>query len=148
MKITKKSFLLILIFSMLFASQFIIPENVLEVKADQNLWDQQAGLGTSQKPIADAFGGGTPRDPRLIAAYIIKIFLGFLGIIFLYLIIMAGYKYMTAHGNEEQITEAVNQIKTAIIGLIIILSAYAITDYITDCVVDVTSGTNTIWMCR
>ncbi len=149
MKITKKLILLILIFSTVFASQFIIPENISKVKASQNLWSQQVGLGASgDTPIADAFGGGAPKDPRLIIAYIIKIFLGFLGLIFLILIIMAGYTWMTAGGNEEKITKAKDTLQTAIIGLIIIMAAYAIADYITSCVLDVTSGTRTMWMCR
>ena len=57
---------------------------------------------------------------------IIKAFLGLLGIIFIILIIWAGYNWMTAGGNEEKISKAKNTLTRAIIGLIIISSAYTI----------------------
>lgn len=60
----------------------------------------------------------------------IRIVLGFLGIIFLTLTIVAGFKWMTAAGNEDQIKSATATLKAAIIGLIIVLSAYAITFFI------------------
>ena len=60
----------------------------------------------------------------------VKIALGFLGIIFIILIIWAGYNWMTAGGNEEKISKARNTLIRAIIGLVIIISAYAIYLYI------------------
>ena len=66
----------------------------------------------------------------LIMASVIKAFLGLLGIIFIVLIITAGYKLMTAGGNEEKVKEAQEMIKKAVIGLIIIVAAYAITYFI------------------
>jgi ABC-type cobalt transport system substrate-binding protein len=65
-----------------------------------------------------------------VIATVIKAFLGFLGIIFIIIIVMAGYKYMTAGGNEEKTREAIDSIKRGIIGLIIIVSAYAITYFV------------------
>ena len=66
----------------------------------------------------------------VIAATIIQAFLGLLGIIFLILIIISGFKWMTAAGNEEQIKKSQATIKNSIIGIIIILTAYAITYYV------------------
>ena len=63
-------------------------------------------------------------------AAIIKVFLGFLGIIFIILVIWAGYNWMTAGGNEEKVTKARTTIFRAVIGLIIIVSAYAITHFV------------------
>lgn len=65
-----------------------------------------------------------------IIATIIKIILGFLGVIFIILMLTAGFKWMTAQGNEEHITEAQKTIQTAIIGLIIVMGAYAITYFV------------------
>jgi len=65
-----------------------------------------------------------------IIASIIKLVLGLLGIIFLGLTIMAGFKWMTAGGNEEQVKKATSTMKNAIIGLVIVLMAYAITYFI------------------
>lgn len=65
-----------------------------------------------------------------IIAAVIEAFLGLLGVIFVILIILAGYKWMMARGNEEQVKEAQEQIRRAIIGLLIVISAYAITYFV------------------
>lgn len=65
-----------------------------------------------------------------IMALVIKSFLGLLGIIFLILIIYAGYNWMTAAGEEEKVKKAKETIQRALIGLIIVISAYAITYFV------------------
>lgn len=65
-----------------------------------------------------------------IIATVIKAFIGILAIVFIIILIMAGWKYMTAGGNEEKTKEALDSIRRAIIGLIIIFSAYAITYFV------------------
>ena len=65
-----------------------------------------------------------------IMAAVIKGFLGLLGIIFVILIITAGYNWMTAAGEEEKVNKAKDTLKRAIIGLIIVVSAYAITYFV------------------
>ena len=60
----------------------------------------------------------------------VKAALGFLGIIFIVLTIWAGYNWMTAGGNEEKVSKAKNTLIRAIIGLIIIVSSYAIWNFI------------------
>lgn len=81
----------------------------------------------------DAFAGtqganlGTPRDPRLVAAYIIQVCLTLIGTLFTLYAVYAGYTILMARGNEEKVTKGKETLKTAIIGLVIILSAYSIT---------------------
>jgi len=65
-----------------------------------------------------------------VIATIIKVVLGFLATIFLVLIVIAGFQWMTAGGNEEQIKSARSRMVNAIIGLVIVLMAYAITYFI------------------
>lgn len=65
-----------------------------------------------------------------VVAMVIKVFLGLLGIIFIILIIIAGFNWMTANGDEGKIEKAKKIISRAIIGLIIIVSAYAITKFV------------------
>ena len=65
-----------------------------------------------------------------VVATLIKVFLGLLGIIFIILIIWAGYNWMIAQGKEEQIRKSKDTIKAAIIGLVIIVAAYAITYFV------------------
>ncbi len=61
---------------------------------------------------------------------IIKLVLELLGFIFVILMIYAGILWMTAGGNEKQVEKAKNIISRAAIGLIIVVSAYAITYFI------------------
>ncbi len=65
-----------------------------------------------------------------IIATAIGAILSLLGIIFIILILIAGYRWMTAGGNEEELNKAKSQIKHAIIGLVIIMMAYAITSFV------------------
>ena len=63
-------------------------------------------------------------------AILIKTFLGLLGIIFIVLVVWAGYNWMTAGGNEDKVSKAKTTLTRAIIGLIITVSAYAITYFV------------------
>ncbi len=65
-----------------------------------------------------------------LIAQIIQGVLGLLGVIFIILMITAGFSWMTAGGNEEQVKKATSVIKSAVIGLIIVLAAYAITYFL------------------
>lgn len=89
--------------------------------------DTQAEIQRQMGAAGSTSGLGAPKDPRLIAADIIKTLLGLLGIIFFALTVYAGYLWMTAGGEDEKVTKAKTLLQQAIIGLAIILSAYAIT---------------------
>jgi len=56
--------------------------------------------------------------------------LGLLGIILVVIIIYAGFLWMTAQGDDKKVGEAKLMIKQAIVGIIIIFSAYALTDFV------------------
>lgn len=66
----------------------------------------------------------------ILIARIIRIVLSLLAIIFLVLTIVAGFRWMTAAGNEEAVKKAQATIKMAVIGLVIILAAYSITYFV------------------
>jgi hypothetical protein len=61
---------------------------------------------------------------------IIGLVLSFVGVIFLIIIIYSGIMWMTAMGNDQRIEKAKNMIINATIGLIIVFSAYAVTNFI------------------
>lgn len=63
---------------------------------------------------------------------IISLILSLVGVIFLVLMIYGGINWMTAGGNEAQVKAAQNILSKAVIGLVIVLSAYAITYFIID----------------
>ena len=54
------------------------------------------------------------------------------GVAFFILVIYGGFLWMTARGHEEQSSKALRTIFAAIIGIIIVLGAYAITSFIFD----------------
>jgi len=77
--------------------------------------------------------GGEPSAGNSLPGIIqtaISAFLGLLGIIFLVLIIYAGFEWMTAQGDEEKVTKAKDTLTRAVIGLIIIIAAYSITYFV------------------
>ncbi|MFA5155714.1 MAG: hypothetical protein WC453_04800 [Patescibacteria group bacterium] len=73
---------------------------------------------------------GEQATTPFIIGTVIGAFLGFLGITFIVIMIMAGFEYMRARGNEEEIHKAVASIREAIIGLVVAMSAYAVWNFI------------------
>ncbi|HNV97231.1 MAG TPA: Ig-like domain-containing protein [bacterium] len=84
------------------------------------------------------FGLGTDTDIEHLVTNIIQIFLGFLGFIALVIIIYGGFVWMTSGGNQEKITKAKGILKSATIGLIIILLSYVIVGFIMNLVYNAT----------
>lgn len=85
---------------------------------DSHVGNVREGAGVSNVPIGVTIG------------FIIQLILSFLATIFLILVIIAGFKWMTAGGNQETVTKASKSLKDAVIGLIIVLAAYAITWFV------------------
>lgn len=83
------------------------------------------------------FGSG---DLLSIIGTIIKVFLGLLGIIFLIIMLYAGFLWMTAGGDGKQVERAKKLLINAVIGLVIILSAFAITSFILNALLDATGN--------
>lgn len=61
---------------------------------------------------------------------IVSLVLSFIGVLFFILIIYAGLMWMLAQGNQQKVEQAKDLIINAVIGLVIIFSAYAITSFI------------------
>jgi len=90
------------------------------------------GFGAPLDNIAQQSGFNPGNEQTLderISSFI-GIFLSFLGVIFLILMIYGGYNWMTAAGDEKKIDKAKDTIRAAIIGLIIIVAAYAISIFV------------------
>ncbi len=61
---------------------------------------------------------------------IIGFVLSFVGVLFLILMIYAGLTWMTAGGNKEKVGKAKELMINAVLGLIIVMGAYALTAFI------------------
>lgn len=69
-------------------------------------------------------------DPREVIGRIINLALSFLGVIAVGIILIGGFKWMTAGGNEEKTTEAKQLLGAGVIGLVIILASWAIATFV------------------
>ncbi|MBD3248391.1 hypothetical protein GF382_03850 [Candidatus Falkowbacteria bacterium] len=69
-------------------------------------------------------------DPRSIAASLVNTILGFLGILAVIIILIGGFKWMTAAGNEEQVGQAKKVIISGVIGLVIVLASWGIASFV------------------
>ncbi|MCK5060946.1 hypothetical protein KAR28_00180 [Candidatus Parcubacteria bacterium] len=69
-------------------------------------------------------------DIRDTAVGIIQYLLTFLGIIAVGIILYGGFVWMTAGGNEDRVAKAKKIITAGAIGLIIVISAFAITSFV------------------
>ena len=117
----KRLFFIILIACIGFA---MINTTVMAIDADST------GLNTT----ADTgYGGDVPFQNDSIAGTIGKIVgigLSFIGVIFLILMIYGGFTWMMARGNQQEVDKSKDLIFSAVIGLTIVLAAYAITYFI------------------
>ncbi len=91
------------------------------VRADEYGLDAAASNAELKKTSVDA--------PTLIGKLLGTV-LGFTGTLFFILVVWAGLMWMTAAGNDERIKLAQKILASAVIGLVIVLSAYAITRFI------------------
>ncbi|MDA3802718.1 MAG: Ig-like domain-containing protein [Patescibacteria group bacterium] len=73
---------------------------------------------------------GETQDVRVTVVRFIQLALSFLGIIAVIIILYAGFLWMTSGGNEEKIARAKKILINAVIGLVIILSAWTIATYL------------------
>ena len=120
-----KNFLIIGALALFIAGSFLTATTVAHA--------QDTSVGVDIGAQLEAAGGskgagmGEPTDPRVTAMLLIRSALRFITIIVFCYMLYAGFRWMTAGGNEEQITEAKKIIRNCVIGLIVITSAYSIT---------------------
>lgn len=98
--------------------------------------------GDNAVTIGDAAGiSGGETDLYTIVGSIINVVLGFLGLVLLFYFLFGGFKWMTSGGEEEGVQQAQTMIKNAVIGLVIVMASYALSSFVLDQLVTVTSGT-------
>ncbi|MCX6795525.1 MAG: hypothetical protein NT165_02240 [Candidatus Falkowbacteria bacterium] len=89
-------------------------------------------FGSSIKTFADKSGyqTGAEVQPEVLVGSIIQTVLQFLGVAFLGLVIYGGIIWMTGSGNEDNVKRAKKIITAAVIGLVIVVLAYAISTFV------------------
>lgn len=108
---------------------------------------QAANLGQQMKSEMKDFGtkayGDSANNPKSIPAIVgtvINVLLGLFGTILTVLLLLAGYNWMTAGGDEGKVTKAKDMIKNAVIGIAIILAAYAVSNFVINALVSATAN--------
>lgn len=97
---------------------------------------QDANFGTG---FLTGVGLGT-QDIRVTIVNLIRVALGILGVVVLIIIIAGGFRWMTAGGNEDSVAQAKKIISAGVIGLLIIIVAYALTTWIFSVISEATVG--------
>lgn len=87
--------------------------------------------------VANKAGYNTGQNDILkIISLVILTVLSLLGVIFLIIIIYGGYRWMTGRDNSGEVDKAISTIKNGVIGLIIVVGAYAIAYFVMKSLMD------------
>ena len=113
-----KKLFFIFVFSLLIVPNFVLAAPNIGVDTAKNIAGQAGYEPANEYTLSETIGR------------YIRVVLSLSGTIFLGLTIYAGFLWMTASGNEEQVTKATDIIKMAVIGLIITLAAFSITAFV------------------
>ena len=87
---------------------------------------QAANVGVKTNYDISGYGENTPEQ---IVINLINWVLGILALVAVVLILIGGFKWMTAAGNEENVESAKKLLTAAVIGLVIIMAAWGISLY-------------------
>lgn len=115
----------------------IISLLVLPLVAMPALAQNQFGFNEVENGLNNTLSNS---DPREIVGRIINMALGFLGVIAVIIIILGGFKWMTAGGNEDKVSEAKKLLGAGVIGLVIVLAAWALATFIVNSIYNATNG--------
>lgn len=93
--------------------------------------DTTKGLIENQAETSRSYGGyDSSGNIFSLIQIVINAFLSLIGVMLLAYMLYAGYNWLTARGEEEKVTKAKDTLRRAIIGVIIIVAAYAISIFV------------------
>lgn len=79
-------------------------------------------------------------DPRTMVGSIINVALGFMGVIAVIIILIGGFKWMTAGGNEDKVSEAKKMLGYGVIGMVIVLAAWGVATFVVNSIYTATGA--------
>ncbi|OGH72246.1 MAG: hypothetical protein A2921_00785 [Candidatus Magasanikbacteria bacterium RIFCSPLOWO2_01_FULL_43_20b] len=114
-----------LFFTIIILSAFVLP--ALPASADYT-----TDLQTQLQSAAGTKGAnyGNARDPREVAALVVQVMLGTVGVLFTLYMVYAGFLITLSAGEEEKVEKGKKVIRYCVIGLLITFSAFSITLFV------------------
>lgn len=91
---------------------------------------KKAEMEKNANSLATTSGYSTEKTIEDLAATVIRVITGILGVLFLSFAFVAGYNWMNAGGNEEKIKKSKETLRDLLIGLILVLAVYALASYL------------------
>jgi uncharacterized membrane protein YwzB len=113
----------------------VLPTLALPVAVHAQLTQAQSDITT----IGTAMGGTQSDLPTMVGTGI-SIILGAMGIVFVCLVVYAGFLYLTSAGVDDNVKKAKKLLTQSIIGLVIIVAAYAISSFVINALVTISEG--------
>jgi hypothetical protein len=130
MKNIMKHFLSVIVLGLIFAAPAMAATlDTVGVTGSKGLEDPSVN-------IQGTLGNKTPMQT---ATTLLNAAMVFLGLITVAIVLIAGFKWMTAGGNDDKITEAKKLMSAGVVGLIIILSAWGIARFVLQQAITVTN---------
>ncbi|HLD31368.1 MAG TPA: hypothetical protein VJB37_00525 [Patescibacteria group bacterium] len=125
----KLSAVILVIFSSILLANQVLALDIGFSKVEKAAKTAEYDSGTNEQSLARTVGVA------------VKAGLSMLGVIFLGLMVYAGYLWMTARGEENDIEKSQKIVITAVVGLVIVVSAYGITDFVVPRILSRTAST-------
>ncbi len=122
MKIYKKIFLLSAAFLFLLKPVLVLTENPQP--------DKYGASKVYNNSLLSLLGVGRAENPLDIIQGVVQLILGFVGIVLFGLILYAGFIWIKARDNTNEVEKAKNIIENSLYGIIIIVLAYGISEFI------------------
>jgi len=113
---------LITVFLLLLVPSIVLAEGEAVSDAQQALKDAAGFAGFSVDPAKT--------DIYQVAANWINGFLSVFMLFFVFLLVSAGFSWMTSGGNSEKVSSAKETIKNALIGMLVAFTAYILSRYV------------------
>ena len=116
-------------------------------------------FGVTQPALAINLGGADVKDAATKAGYsentnetsfaeilgtVIKVLLSLVGVVFTLLIVYAGDMWLMARGEQEKIDKAKKIIEGAVLGLVVTLAAYTISNFAVNAILERATGTEPV----
>lgn len=116
----------------LFSFTIIVAVGILFLHTLPTFAENDLGGAISEQLDSGAQGAeiGEAVDPRVFIAELIQTILTIIGTLFMGLMVLGGYWWLTDRGEEEKVEKAKKTIAAAIVGLVVVLMAYGITLFV------------------